>query len=38
MHREADIRFVGVFIEVVDAPGIETGGPALDAVHLIALG
>jgi hypothetical protein len=38
MHRKPDIRFVGVLIEMVDAPGIEAGGPALDAVHLIAFG
>ncbi|MNL39841.1 hypothetical protein D3C87_1621500 [compost metagenome] len=37
VQLEAAIRGVRVFVDMVDALGVEERGPALDAMHLIAL-
>jgi hypothetical protein len=37
MQGETAILDVRILVEVVDAVGIEQGGPALDAMHLVAL-
>ena len=36
MQDEATPLFVRILIQVVDALGIERGGPALDTMHLVA--
>ena len=37
VEHEPWICFMGILIEVVNPVGVETAGPSLDAVHLIAL-
>jgi hypothetical protein len=37
MQHQPHVLLVGILIEVIDAIGVEGGGPALDAVDDIAL-
>jgi len=37
VKEETDVALVGIAVEVVDALGVEGGGPADDAVDLVPL-